>query len=118
RERAGGVEGSREAVRDRMPPVIAERFDNFWTEQLLVTVALSIVAFALYFFLIHTLSRGFVGFAVGVVVLYLLLNAIVVGSAVKHLVQDPELIMSWERGLREEIGDFRQDAGNVIFMGI
>jgi hypothetical protein len=113
-ERAEWVQNNREMVRGWLPEMLQGRFFNFWNEQLVLTVILSILAFGLYFFLVRSISRGFLGVAVGVVGLYVLVNLIVIGSGLIYIHQHPHLVSTWEETLRPEIGDFRSEAGNVI----
>lgn len=87
---------------------------GLWTEQLVVTLALSIIAFGLYHFMVQTLSRGFISFAVGVVGLYLLVNLIVLGSCLLYLRDHAELVPQWLGRLREQISYDRQEAGSVL----
>ncbi len=111
---AKGLSSNREAIRDSMPEILAGRFFDFWTEQLLLTVFLSIAGFGVYFFLLRSLSRGFMGFAVAVVLLYLLVNVLVIGSSLWYLRANPQLVLDWEHALRPEIGNIRTDAGGAV----
>jgi hypothetical protein len=113
-DRAEWVENNREMVRGWLPQVLQGRFFDFWNEQLLLTVILSILAFGLYFFLVRSISRGFLGVAVGVVGLYVVVNLIVISSGLIYIHQHPNLLRDWEEALRPEIGDFRSEAGNVL----
>ena len=113
-ERADWVVQNRETVRNWLPDALRGRFFEFWNEQLLLTVVLSVLAFGLYFFLVRSISRGFLGFAIAVVALYLLVNLIVIATGLNYIAQNPDLVNGWETQLRPEIGDFRTDAGNVV----
>jgi hypothetical protein len=86
---------NKEAVRASLPAVLQGRFFDFWTEQLVLTVVLSLVGFGFYAFLQTGLSHAFLRFAAAVVGLYLLLSVFVVGSGVFLLVSQPELVKSW-----------------------
>jgi hypothetical protein len=114
REHAEGAIRNKEVIRGWMPELLAGRFFDFWNEQLLITLVLSVAGFGVYFFLLRSLSRGFMGFAVGVVLLYLLMNVLVLGSALFYLQSKPDLVLDWEHSLRPEIGNIRTDAGGAI----
>src|SRR6478609_4982202 len=58
---------------------LKDQFLAFWDEQLVLTVILSVLTFGLYFFLVRSLNHGFVSVAVGVVALYLIVNALLLG---------------------------------------
>jgi hypothetical protein len=89
------VTENREVVRGWFPGALQGRFFDFWSEQLLLTLLLTILAFGLYFYLARGLSRGFLRTAVVVVVLYLGLTAVVVGSGLNYLNGHPEQIAEW-----------------------
>src|SRR5262249_27396999 len=68
--------------------------------------------FGLYFFLVRSLNRGFVSVAVGVVALYLLVNVLLLGSALHYLLATSEgrdLLLSWEENVRPVIGNVREE---------
>src|SRR5262245_39719694 len=95
---------------------LGQAFLGFWTEQLVVTVVLSILAFGLYHYLVQTLSHGFVSFAVGIVLFYLLVNAIVIGSGLMYLSEHATLVADWKARLREQIGVQHLGARGAIGM--
>ena len=70
RDRVEAAAENKEVIRGWMPELLSGRFFDFWNEQLLLTLVLSVASFGVYFFLLRSLSRGFMGFAVGVVLLY------------------------------------------------
>ena len=114
REHAEAAGRNKEVIRSWMPELLSGRFFDFWNEQLLLTLVLSVAGFGVYFFLLRTLSRGFMGFAVFIVLLYLLVNVLVIGSSLFYLHGKPDLVLEWEQALRPEIGNIRTDAGGVI----
>src|SRR5438477_349508 len=61
----------------------------------LLAAVLTVLAFGLYFYLVRGLSRGFLRLAVVVVVLYLLLTGLVVGSGLLYLSQHPDRLDDW-----------------------
>jgi hypothetical protein len=112
--RAEWVTQNRDVVRGWLPEMLRGEFFDFWNEQLLLTVVLTVLAFGLYFFLVRSISRGFLGVAVGVVVLYILVNALVIGTGLNYIAQHRDLLTNWEAQLRPEIGDYRTETGNVV----
>jgi hypothetical protein len=115
REQAKKIAEDPEQVRQRLPEFLQGRFFDFWDEQLILTVVLTILSFTLYFFLVTTLSRGFLSVAVGVVILYLLVNLVVIGGALVYLLNHQEIFAAWEVGVRPELGgDFRIEQGGPI----
>jgi hypothetical protein len=108
------VQENREVVRGWLPEVLRGRFFDFWDEQLVLAVILSVFAFALYFWLVRRLSKGFLGAAVAIVALYVVLNGIVIGSGLVYLGQHPDLVHAWEHSIRPEIGNIRTEAHGVL----
>jgi hypothetical protein len=86
---------------------------GFFSEQLVVTIVLSVMAFALYHYLVQTLTRGFVSLAVGVVLFYLLVNAIVIGCGLAYLNEHPTLMADWKARLLRQAGEERMEAGAI-----
>ncbi|MFO0843054.1 MAG: hypothetical protein U0797_11775 [Gemmataceae bacterium] len=86
---------------------------GFFSEQLVVTIVLSVLAFGLYHYLVQTLSRGFVSLAVGVVLFYLLVNGIVIGSGLAYLNEHPTLMADWKARLLSHVGEERVELGAV-----
>lgn len=83
-------------------------------EQLVITIILSIGAFGFYHYLIQRLSDGFVGLAVGVVGVYLLVNLIVIGSGVLYLAENAHLLHEWRERLLNQLGEKRLESGSAI----
>ena len=121
-DQAARVTANSESIRLLLPAALQGGFFDFWNEQLVLTVVLSILSFALYFFLVRSLSRGFLGVAVAVVVLYLLVNAIVIGSGLVYLAQNPDLVTNWQNSLQPELRDYRSETrtaiGFVLLLGL
>jgi hypothetical protein len=88
---------NRDTVRTWFPSALQGQFFDFWNEQLILTLFLSILAFGLYFFLIDRMSRGFLSLAVTVVAVYLGLTAIIVASGLHHLSTHPELLEALQK---------------------
>jgi hypothetical protein len=72
-----------------------DRFFDWWNEQLIVTVLLIILGFALYFFLLRGFTRGFLSAATAIVALFLVLNGIVIGSSLLYLARHPQYMTNW-----------------------
>jgi hypothetical protein len=104
REHSGWVTQHREQVRAWFPEPLRGRFFDFWDEQLVLTVVLSVLAFGLYAYLVRSMSRGFLKVAVAVVLLYLLLNALVIGSGLVYLAGNPAPVAKWREALQGEWG--------------
>lgn len=92
------------------------RLQELLKEQLVVTIVLSISAFGLYHYLIHTLSRGFVSLAVMIVVGYLVCNGIVILSGLLYLQENPQLIREWQARLLEQLGETRFEGRSALGM--
>ncbi len=94
---------NREAVRQALPAPLAGVVD-FWNEQLVVTVILTVVGFAFWAYLRRGFTRSVLWLAAAVVGLYLLLTAVVAGSGVCYLLARPQLLLAWA-------GDVARGAG-------
>jgi hypothetical protein len=86
------------------------------TEQVGLSVLLMVAAFGLYFFLVNQLSKGFLGAASGIVVAYILLNAIVLWSSWSHIQEHPEVVAEWKQNLSGSTGDISGGGSRVIPM--
>jgi hypothetical protein len=82
---------SKELTRDHLGARLASYFD----EQLIVTILLGAVGFAFWFLLRKGFSLNVLRLAVPLVGLYLLLNALVIGSGVAYLADNPERLDQW-----------------------
>ncbi len=71
---------------------VMERIFDWWDEQLTVTVILMVVGFALFFYLLRGFTRSFMYTAAAIVVLFLLLNGLVIGSSLAYVARHPEYI--------------------------
>src|SRR5262245_11428564 len=106
----------RESIQQLFPGKWGQASVAAISEQLFVTIVLSILAFGLYHFLVQTLSRGFVSFAVGIVLLYLLLNGIVIASGLLYLNDHSSLVTEWKQRLLDQIGEERIEGRGAIGM--
>jgi hypothetical protein len=96
---ADWISHNRETVRGWLPQLLRGRFFDFWNEQLVVTVVLSVLMFGLYAFLLRGFSRPFMALAAVVVGVFMLLTGVVVASALVYAVRHPELLHAWLREL-------------------
>jgi hypothetical protein len=76
---------------DNLGPVLT----GFFTEQLIVTIVLSLVGFVFWWVLRKGFTRNVLAWAVPVVSLYLILNGIVIGSGLYFLARHPERLGQW-----------------------
>ncbi len=86
-------------VHDSLPSILqgtwTDQFFDWWNEQLIATVLLTILGFGLYFFLLRGFTRGFVYTASAIVALFLVLNGLVIGSCLVYLVRHPQYASNW-----------------------
>jgi hypothetical protein len=108
------VTHNRESVRAAFPAALQGRFFDFWNEQLVLTLALSVLGFGLYAFIVRGFSKAFLRVAAAVVVLFLALNAVVIGSGLYHLAQHPEILSGWFDVVRQGAGDRGADTGALL----
>src|SRR5262245_37648005 len=69
--------------------------EHFFDKQLVVTLLLGVLGFVFWFLLRRGFNRNVLVLAVPLVALYLLLSAIIIGSGVVALAQNPDLTSSW-----------------------
>lgn len=93
------MSANEDAIRATLPAALRGGFFDFWTEQLVLTVALSLACFGLWWFLQRGFTRIFLRLAVLVVGLYLLLNLIIVGSCLTYLADNPAIVRAWWQNL-------------------
>jgi hypothetical protein len=74
---------------------LGDRVAEYFNEQLVVTILLGVVGFGFWFLLRRGFNRKAVGLAVPLVVLYLLLNAVVIGAGLVYLAAEPERLSAW-----------------------
>jgi hypothetical protein len=85
----------KETLRQALPEVLRGSFFELWTEQVVITILLSVAGFGFYFFIMRGFTRRFMLFAATVVLLFLVVNGIVAGSAVAYLVHHPGEWTNW-----------------------
>jgi hypothetical protein len=81
----------REALREHVHPTIAE----YVNKQMVVTILLGILGFIFWFIIRRGFNRGVVGLAVVLVILYLTLTAVIIGSGLLYLRNYPDLFDRW-----------------------
>jgi hypothetical protein len=108
-----------EAVRNALPAPLRGVFFEALSERLVVSVILAIVSFGFYFWLVRSLDRGFLGFAVAIVLLFLAVNLLVLVPTWQYLLQHPEILRDWQQSLPTLLGDIRSNAGGTLaFLGL
>ncbi len=73
----------------------ADSFFERWNGQLIVTVLLLLLSFGVYAFLLRGFSRPFMYLSALVVLLFLGVNGVVIGSSLVYLSRHPELTSKW-----------------------
>jgi hypothetical protein len=89
------VTNNKETVRRWFPAFLQGDFFDFWNEQLVITVVLSVLTFGFYAFIIRGFNRPFLCLAAAVVLLFLVVNGIVIGYSLAYLVRHPERLENW-----------------------
>ncbi|HTU23720.1 MAG TPA: hypothetical protein VMG10_37130 [Gemmataceae bacterium] len=96
---ADWLENRKEDVHASLPDKLqSERTDAFfawWDAQLLATILLTVLGFGLYFYLLRGFTRGFMYTAAAITALFLLVNGLVIGSAVVYAFRHPEFVSNW-----------------------
>jgi hypothetical protein len=83
----------------------------YWTRQMALTLALSVLAFGFLWLLHGGFTRNILRLALAVVVAYLALSGIVVGSGLWHIFDHRELIDQWWSQVVEHGGIWRKTDG-------
>jgi amino acid permease len=91
----------KDIVHDALPNVLqGEWTDNvfaWWNEQLMASVVLMILGFALYFFLLRGFTRGFLIVACVLAAVFLAVNAVVIGSSLAFVARHSDYTTNWMR---------------------
>ncbi len=89
----------KDVIHDALPSLLqgwfTDRVFAWWDEQLIVAVILTILGFALYFFLLRGFSRAFLYSAAFIVALFLFVNALVIGSCLVYVARHSEYMTNW-----------------------
>src|SRR5437588_6948540 len=90
------VLGSSEQTATRfLAHTLGERVRTYWNRQLVVTILLSIIGFIFWAFFRRGFTRKVIKFSAVVVILYLLMTALIIGSGLSYLWAHPELVSAW-----------------------
>jgi hypothetical protein len=93
---------NKESVRAGFPGLLQGSFFDFWNEQLVLTLILSMLAFAFWAWVKRGFTPNFLRLAVVIVGVYLLLVAVVIISGLVGLATHPDLLSAWgERVARQ-----------------
>jgi hypothetical protein len=106
RENSQWVSGHREQVRQLLPGPLRGEFFDFWNEQLVVTVVLSMMAFAFYAWVFLGFTRWLLKLAFAIVGLYLALTVLIVVSGLVYLAGHPEMLGQWAGAVHPELRSF------------
>jgi hypothetical protein len=82
-------------VRGWLPSFLQGRFLDFWNEQVVITMLLAVLGFTFWALLQGRFTPWFMRLTVIVVVVYMLLTALILGSGGMYLVQHPDLVEQW-----------------------
>ena len=89
----------RDSLRSSLPARLqgptTDQVLDWWNEQVTVTVIMSIVGFALYFYFLRGFTRRFMMAAGVIASLFVLLNGVVIVSSLIYLANHPEYIQNW-----------------------
>ncbi len=72
-----------------------QRALGYWNRQLVITILLSILGFVFWAIFRRGFRKGVVQLAVVIVTVYLLLNALVIGSGLAYLTTNSDLLRTW-----------------------
>lgn len=92
-----------ESGKEMASQLLGNEFTRYFNEHLIVTLLLGIISFVFWFLLRKGFNQKVVILAVPLVGLYLLLNAIVIGSGVWYLAEHPHVWNSWQENLHQEL---------------
>jgi hypothetical protein len=106
RDNVQWVSGHHEEVRQMLPEALRGSFFNFWNEQLVVTMVLSIIAFGFYAYIVLGFTRFLLRLAFLIVCLYLVLNVLVIGSGLVYLLDHRDLVSKWAADVHPELVSF------------
>jgi hypothetical protein len=97
----------REEVRSWFPEVLRGAFFEFWTEQLLLALLMTVVGFGFWWMLQGRFRGWFMRFAAAVVIVYLGLTAVLLANAFLYVARYPELWDKWSGSL-PPVGEGRE----------
>ncbi|MGH7171267.1 MAG: amino acid transporter [Gemmataceae bacterium] len=83
------------ALPDVLQGSATDQFFDWWNGQLIVTVLLLVLGFGLYAFLLRGFSRPFLYLSLLVVLFFLIVNGVVIGSGLVYLYRHPNITTEW-----------------------
>jgi hypothetical protein len=89
---------SRELFGDDVVQFLSD--EDLFTKQVIVTVILVVMGFVFWFLLRRGFNRNVLMVAVPLVVLYMLLNAVILGAGLWTLLDNPDALSSWTERLQ------------------
>jgi hypothetical protein len=105
---------NKESIRDSLPPMLRGSAFNFWTEQLVLTVVLTVLCFSLWAMLRRGFTLTFLRLGALVVIVYLFLTGLIVGSCLLYLLDHREIVVDWWNRLGAE-GDLPAKGSTLEF---
>jgi hypothetical protein len=84
-----------EWTKETSRPILGEAVTDFFNKQLVVTLLLGVLGFVFWFMLRKGFSRNVIALAVPLVGIYLILNAVIIGSGLRYLANHSELVSAW-----------------------
>jgi hypothetical protein len=84
-----------EWTRETSRSVIGDAVTDFFNKQLVVTLLLGVLGFIFWYMLRKGFTRNVIALAVPIVGIYLILNAIIIGSGLCYLANHSELVSTW-----------------------
>ncbi len=121
RQDGGRIESAKQAAKwcsDRTEDCFGPGAARHVDEQLIVTVALGLIAFVFWFLLRTGFSRNVMILAVPLVGLYLLLTGILIAGGIWMLCDRPEIMTSWLEQMQHAGGEDRSGWGTVILLSL
>jgi hypothetical protein len=109
---------NKESVREALPPALRGTFFDFWNEQLVLTVGLSLLCFALWAALRRGFTATFLRLGAAVVVVYLLLTGFVVASCLFDLLDHREALVAWWKQIRESGTPYWGESGSSVGLAV
>jgi hypothetical protein len=84
-----------ESIANWVGPAVWTRIEPLCTQQIGITIGLSLLSFAFWFWMQGGFTRRVLVLAAVVVIVYLLLTSVVIASGLFHLATHPQLVQTW-----------------------
>ena len=101
-----------EWTRETSRSLFGETVTGFFNKQLVVTLLLGVLGFIFWYMLRKGFSRNVIALAVPLVGIYLIFNAVIIGSGIHYLANHSELVSSWWEQVAS--GDWQVPDGNRL----